>query len=658
MKGTKPLFVWAFSLLFFTATSQTLERRQAIAESAFYDEDFEEALFLYEDIISSYDKVDNKTLYRAEICSLLTKYPQKPLEGFLSFEETIGASDKFYNYWKGRILLRKYKMREANDAFTSFLKTDKYLSKEIKEEVKGWMNWLQQTKQVMDAPLAYELHHLENNINTTAAELSPVYFSEKKELLFVSNRDDSKKDDYFIYHSLHDQGRKWTDPQPLKNLGSFTRDNSNIEVVAEDGRLFQFRNKKKGDLFYSNPIEGINWSSPQEFDSKITSTHLSSHFFINEHEDRIIFATNMGTKRRKNLDLFESFRNAETGKWSKPQLFAYSINSELNEDSPYLSPDEKSLYFSSDGHESIGGYDVFVSHFDSVNQVWLEPVNLGFPINTPDDEFHFKLNPDQRSGYFTSNRLNTLGDYDIFFFWEIEKIKMEGRVVDVRTNSPVEDAEIFFRPYGYLDMYFYSSIDDRGKFSASINSDDIFKVEIVKDGLPIYQEDFEIHETGGLETTHIKDFYIGGTPSASEPEDVKEEAGESQLSEQSQLTKLANKFRNTNTVVIQNIYFDIGTSQLTDQSVPILNSLKNVLLGKTSMRIEIAGHTDNVGGNQVNQELSMKRAERVLKWLVKNGVSRKRLIAKGYGSSQPLASNDDEKDGRELNRRIEIHVIE
>lgn len=643
--------------------SQDYNKIYKIAEETFYEEDFENALELYELLIRDSETPDIEVLYKAEVCSLLSKYPNNPLDRFLSYEETIGGKDKFYNYWKGRILLRKYKMIEANEAFIKFLQTKAFLSKEIMEEVKVWREWLSETKRVLDNPYSFEIHHLEDRINTRSAELSPVYFEEKEELLFISNRDESNPDDYHIYHSIHRGDRSWTDPKRIEDLGVFTRDNSNIEVVSEDGRLFQFRKKKKGDLFYSSPIsDSRGWSSPQEFDSKITSTHISSHFFINEHEDRIIFASNVGTKKKPNLDLFESYRDAKTGKWSKPSTFTFMINSDLNEDSPYLSPDEKSLFFASNGHGSIGGYDIYVTTFDEEEQNWSEPVNLGFPINTPDDELHFKLNTDQVSGYFTSNRLNTNGDYDIFFFWEIHKINMEGRIVDLETNQPLRNGQIFFRPYEYLDMYFYSEVDSTGKFSASINSDDIFRVEVIKDGIPIHQEDFEIHATGGEETTYIKDFYVGEkkeeanvTTVVSSDETITQEE---EVSEDTQLSRLGNKFRSTNTAVLQNIYFDFGTSQLQDESLPTMNAIKNLLDANPTLRIEIAGHTDNVGAEEVNIQVGMDRAEAVLKWLTKNGISKKRLTAKSFGSSKPLASNDDEKDGRELNRRIEVVVIE
>jgi outer membrane protein OmpA-like peptidoglycan-associated protein len=124
------------------------------------------------------------------------------------------------------------------------------------------------------------------------------------------------------------------------------------------------------------------------------------------------------------------------------------------------------------------------------------------------------------------------------------------------------------------------------------------------------------------------------------------------------LGELGTKFRASNKVAVQHIYFDFGTSHLKDESLPSLVAIKNLLVNNPSLQIEIAGHTDNVGGKDSNDAISLKRAQSVLSWLTQNGISSSRLSAVGYGSKNPLASNDDEKDGRELNRRIEIVVIE
>jgi outer membrane protein OmpA-like peptidoglycan-associated protein len=661
------VFCTIFTLIIFTDTqAQQIFKIYKDAEESFYEENFGDALTLYrkiEEIDSLYEDIQ----YKMEICQLLSDRQYTDMDPFMMFEEVMSKRDKFYYYWLGRVLLEEYQFEEAIESLQKFIKLPERKSDEILTEARRWINWSIAAKKFMDNPQYYEIHLLEKGINTAQAELSPVYFTDNEELLFLSNRDESNPDQYQIYHTRHEGGRTWSDPTVIYNVGTFTRDNSNIEVVAEDGRLFQFRTKKGGDLFFSEPTQSkTGWSAPVEFDSKISATHLSSHFFINEHEDRIIFAKDVGSKKEPNLDLFQSFKDPESGDWSKPALFATTINSEYNEDSPYLSPDERTLYFASDGHETMGGYDIFKSELDTATLTWSEPMNMGFPVNSPDDELHFKLNNDQMSGYFTSNRLHTLGDYDIFFFWEIHTVKIKGRVIDGPTGKPITDARIFFRPVEYTDMYFFSSVDEKGQYEMVINADDVYEVEIKMNETKeiVSLEDFEIHATGGTNTTYLKDFYIGEVPpqpvSTNRKAEKKEQPAPQKQTQQpvksSRIEDLGKMSNTSDRAIVRNIYFDFGDTKVSDASLPVLQAILNRMKEYAQLNIEIAGHTDSIGDEQTNQWVSQKRAEAVKKWLVENGISKDRIVAKGYGESQPLATNDNEREGRELNRRIEFIV--
>jgi len=679
--------------------AQKLYKLHKEAEEAFFDERFGDAVPIYETILEA-DSSFEDVSYKYEIARLLSDRQYTDMSTFLGFEKTMSKRDKFFYYWKGRVLLEEYDFEEAEESLQQFLKRPERKSPIIVNEAKKWVAEAQAAKKFLDNPENYEIHLLHEGVNTQQAELSPVFFAGKEELLFLSNRDERKPDEFQIYHTRHEGNRAWSDPTRVYNVGTFTRDNANIEVVAEDGRLFQFRTKKGGDLFYSEPTESKDgWSVPREFDSKITTTHLSSHFFINEHEDRIIFAKEVGNKKSPNLDLYESFKDPESGKWSNPSVFANNINSDYNEDSPFLSADEKTLYFASDGHETMGGYDIFKSEFNEASNSWSEPVSLGFPINSPDDEIHFKLNPDQKSGYFTSNRLNTFGDYDIFFFWEVNTVRIKGKVLDGETGEPVAGVRIYFRPIEYLDLYYYSETNANGEYSTEITADDIFKVELkYSDKSIVDLGEFEIHETGGTNTTHIKDFYVGGSGEEEGEEDESRVAADrssvgapatnmsapaaptarpqrdnstidvsdAQVNrevryEEVPIEDLANppSLRSTGRkAIVRNVYFEFDDSRIVDESVPVLNSLLSLMKQNPGLSIEIAGHTDNIGSKAINQRVSERRAKAVRKWLIQNGIDGSRLSAKGYGESIPLASNDDELEGRELNRRIELIVAQ
>ncbi len=662
-------------LLFFVslaAYSQNPENLYENAEKEFYKEELGNALLIYEKVLKK-DPDFKDAEYKAEICSLLTIYREKQIDKLLAFAETHGKADRFYKYWLGRVYVSRYLFEEAVQAWREFLAAKTRKSPEIREETKDFIADARIKIDFFENTDDYEIHQLGGLINTKDSELTPVYFEEKQELLFMSSRESQGSEAFKVFHSIK-QEDGWTDITEIKILGAYPEESANLQVVNEDGKLFLFKEEKKGGLYFSETANG-RWVRPVEFDSKLGSTHIKSHFFINEHEDRIIFSTNKDVKN-KGLDLYQSFRNHETGKWSKPAPFADVINSMYDEDSPYLSPDEKTLYFSSNGHASIGGFDVFRTEFDSMSLTWSEPENLGFPINSPDNEVHFKLNIDGTSGYFSSDRLHSKGEFDIYFFWEIEKINIEGRVFDVAAKMPIDDAVIRFTPSQYTDEHFKSELDPNGKYKTEIISDEIYLVEILRNGKTIFTDNFEIHETGGVNTTYIKDFLFNQPkPESTEPIEtvsisetpvtspqVKPEPKTDKQVEETprvvrQVSDLPKDYSVNGKAIIHNIYFGFGTAGLSRSANPVLEELEQVLKANPKLRIQIGGHTDSIGPEDANQWISENRAKSVKNWLVQRGISRDRLVAVGFGESQPLASNDDEVNGRELNRRIEVLVI-
>jgi outer membrane protein OmpA-like peptidoglycan-associated protein len=687
MKNVTGIGFLVILLISINVQAQKVDKIYERAENLFYSELLEDALLDYQTVIQIQPGYRDAQ-YKAEICSLLTVYREKPMDQILSFDETFGQRDKFYKYWLGRIYVRKYMYEEAKRSFEEFIGGRGKKSKEILSETKDFIAEAEKRLNFFYNTDDYEIHQLQNPVNSEFGELTPAFFVEKDELIFASNRSTSGRNDEFsIFHAIKEDDN-YTDIREITILGSFPREVANVEVVDEDGKLFLF-DPRKGDLFYSESRNG-QWVQPVEFDTKLKAAHIQSHFYINEHEDRIIFST-VTKGKREDLDLYQTFRDPESGKWSKPAPFNLVINSEFDEDSPFLTKDEKTLYFASNGHGSIGGLDIYKSELNPETLEWSEPVNLGFPINSPDDEVHFKMNPDGKSGYFSSNRLHTKGDFDIYLFWEIEKIKIEGRVFDLTANQSIENGMIRFTPSQYTDEHFRSDLGSKGKYSAEIIADETYLVEIIQDGKTLFTDEFEIHETGGLETTYLKDFLFQNgkavaqtkvsqekTRSSSsqvlnkpaESDQTKKqitvaqrstpvaEKSPSESAKISSIKDLPKSYSKGKKAIIHNVYFDFGTSGLSPGSHVVLNELFDVMKNNPSLKVEIGGHTDNTGPKDANAWLSQRRAESVRNWLIKKGIASSRMVAKGYGESQPIASNDDEKDGRELNRRIEIFVIQ
>jgi len=233
---------------------------------------------------------------------------------------------------------------------------------------------------------------------------------------------------------------------------------------------------------------------------------------------------------------------------------------------------------------------------------------------------------------------------------------MKGRVIDGPTGEPVTNARIFFRPVAYPDMYFFSQIDRNGQYSTQITADDVFYVEIKMDDKSIIKvDDFEIHATGGTTTTYLKDFYIGEMkqpelPVARTTPDVKQKAevpkdvstGSTRSVNTTKIEDLGKLNTSSDRAVVRNIYFDFNNTKVTDESLPVLNTLLKLMNDYPKLRIEIAGHTDSVGEEDVNQVISEMRANAIRNWLLEKGVAKDRMMAVGYGEKQPMATNDNE----------------
>ncbi len=358
----------------------------------------------------------------------------------------------------------------------------------------------------------------------------------------------------------------------------------------------------------------------------------------------------------------ESFKDAETGKWKNRihLLPALQLNSQRRQS--FLSEDETKFYFSSDRPNGVGGYDVYVSELDPETRQWSDPVNMGWPINSPDDEVNFKINPDLNSGYFSSNRIHSIGDYDIYFFWKIQKTTIEGRVIDGISQEPVTHGEIRFHPAQYLDEYFRSKLDSSGRYKTSIIANESFRVEVIQGFDTLMNQIFTVDGTEGDNVIHFKDFYLL-PPELEAEQRAALEARFNQSPEENQDTEQAQEITSENTgdhqnTTLRNVYFEFGTSQLRKESDPILNQLLTFLTTNPNIRIEVSGHTDNIGSKQANLIVSQRRAESVKTWLVEKGIDPSRIATTGYGESRPMASNDDEVDGRALNRRIEFRVLQ
>ena len=642
------ILVISFSAFGLQDNDKKLKKKKLIeqADYYFFREDFAKALELYDKILEQYPK-NHYTQYHQYVAYHLTVGRNEPLDNLIEFEKNEGQTDKFYNYWLGRLHYLQYEFDIAKQHFQAFDQMDVYKTKEIQKETNDYLKKIDYVQNFYLNPTNYEIRPLPGPINSKHDDLSPAFFGGHNELLFVSSRNDDAAQ-FSIYHAYKNNG-EWSTPTTIDKLGKLEKNNAKIEVVNLDGKLFIY-DQESTSLNFSEP-NANGWETPQAFDANIAQKGIESHFFINDAEDMILFASKTNGH---DLDIYYSNKSS-SGTWSDPQLIMGDINTAANEDSPFLSHDGQYLYFSSDRAESMGGYDVFRSKFDKSNNQWMSPENMGFPINTIDDEINYQLNEDNISGFLSSDRLHGHGKFDIYYFHKVGKVLATGKVYNQETGAEVSNARVGYRPLKYQDEVFGATTNFSGEYKIELLDEEDYVVEVTINDVVVFTE-----EVTSASHEHKKAFERNFTVELPGVNTAKTDYTQlytaSRSNNYTTMNTLGSKFRAGQKIILRNIYFDLHSFHLQSESYEVLDELEKILEENPDINIEIEGHTCNIGSHEVNQEVSLRRAQSVKDYLVSKGIPATRLNAKGYGETRPLASNDDEENGRELNRRIELRI--
>ncbi|WOK04759.1 OmpA family protein [Imperialibacter roseus] len=663
-------------LLPYAGSSQGKHSTYVRAEDSFYDEELETAFLLFNEYLTG-SPDDRKAQYYAEICSLLTYYPAKPLDKFLQFEATLGTSDKFFYYWAGRIYAARYDYGAAIEAWQKFLDLKAYKSKVITDETKAFIEDAIVKKSFIEHPSTYSVHHLPAPINTLNSEENPILFDNESKLMLASIGNDEsvrrRKQRSTIYFFERQGKNKWSAPVSYPAFKEMKGNIVNLQLFDNETKLLLYYEDKKGDLYQSEKVNGV-WQKPKPLEQIDRSGMQVSGFFTSNGE--VLVYTAESKKPDKDIDLYMVTRQGE-GQWSAPTELQ-ELNSPFDEDSPYITPDGSTIYFSSRGHSSIGGFDIFKSARNPTTGKWGTPENLGYPINTPGDEIFFKFNKDGKTGFFSSDRAGTVGFLDAYLFVEEIKIPMKGRVIASSTKQPLAGVLVKVTPDNqYLNTLSAESNQD-GEFEVLLTSGFDQTFDLTYMGLHAKTESISVDQTSPTNILNkVFEIDLTETILAQQTHQQGVQQGKSAvptktttkvasastettapISEYTELGDLGKKFSKGNKAILSNIYFEPGSDYISSAYTPELFALFKVMSENPELRIEIGGHTDALEEKTSTQNLSKLRARAVGSYLMQRRISENRIKEVGYGATQPLASNDNEKEGRELNRRIEVLVIE
>lgn len=484
-------------------------------------------------------------------------------------------------------------------------------------------------------PVPFKPESLGPGVNTQYDEYFPSITGDEQTLIFT--RQMNRNEDFYM--SKWGDGA-WQKATPVAELN--TKYNEGALAISPDGSWLTFtacnRNdagaKGSCDLYWSIEREGV-WTKPAPFGGAINTQYWESQPTIGADNRTIIFASERpGGYGGK--DLWITTRPIG-GKWTKPENLGPGINSAGNEHTPFLHPDGQTLYFSSDSLPGMGGDDLFVVRRQPDGS-WGAPQNLGYPINTEGNEGMFVVGLSGRKGYFASNRPGGAGGMDLYSFELPESVRpqpvtyLKATVTDALTGAPLTALlDMFLLPEGAPALQTTAKSD--GTVLACLPAGKSYAINIGKDGYLFFSENVDLSETRSAADPILLDVRL--TPIAQ---------SDTKSSEPS------------TPVVLRNIFFEFGSATLKPESYPELERLTALLRNSPDLRIQINGHTDNVGDPAANLRLSESRALAVKDYLIGKGIAPERLLHKGYGMQRPIADNSA-PEGRARNRRTEFEVI-
>jgi outer membrane protein OmpA-like peptidoglycan-associated protein len=492
---------------------------------------------------------------------------------------------------------------------------------------------------------------LGEEINTPYPDYAPVITPDESILLFTSRRQGTtgkKKDrDNEFFEDVYISQRTDSVWGYAKNLGEPINTDihdGSIGISPDGKELYLYKEDNGGDIYSSIKDKEGKWSKPKPVQGKINTKYNEPSICFSS-DGNFLFFTSSRKEGRGGLDIYFCKKDKK-GKWSDPVNLGSAINTEYEEDCPYFEVKDSTLYFSSNGHQNIGGYDIYKSKLN--NGVWSKPENLGVPVNTTDDDIYFVISGDGKHGYFSSVSDKGYGDKDIYRLDMSKADEIVQPIPEAQPEAAVVDSAI----------------------NSNSKADEIIAVapateEPVATPEPVVEpENAPTEETGSMKPIPKSEEHHAIKPVPVKEKPVLKHINATSPQKKKPVRKSSVAHLDLSMlpvgkiVILRNVYFEFDKTVFTKESLPELEDLTNLLSSNPSLKIEIGGHTDALGNPEYNNILSQNRAKAVVSYLTSKGIDSSRLSYKGYGEHIPLASNDDEDEGRELNRRTEFKVIE
>jgi tetratricopeptide (TPR) repeat protein len=488
----------------------------------------------------------------------------------------------------------------------------------------------------IEKPVQFNPVNIGSSINTTNDEYWPSITADGQTIMFtrqpnVANNPDLAgilKEDFYISYLSDSKWQKAFNAGPPLN----TPDNEGAQTLSSNGNYMYFTGCDRPgglgscDIYFSYISDG-KWSEPVNIGPPVNTSNWESTPSISA-DGRILFFSSSRPGGFGGKDLWYTMIN-DRNEWSIPVNLGKLINTSGDEMSPFIHFDGKTLYFASDGRIGMGGFDIYYTR--KINDsTWSEPQNLGYPINTYNDEMGLIIESGGKKAYFSAKREKANGK-DIFYFDLYESARpnpvsyLKGKVYDKETGKLLKaEYELINLSTGKVSMK--SSTDEYGNFLVCLPSGFNYGINVSRPGYLFYSETFMFEGEHSVQEPLIKRIILNPI-------------------------KVGEKMQ------LSNVFYEVDSWQLKKESMTELDNLAVLLSENKALRMEIGGYTDSTGSDEYNKGLSEKRALSVVNYLISNGISSDRLRYKGYGNTSPKGDNIT-VEGRKLNRRTEAKVLE
>ena len=690
------LLLLTFSFNAQAQENETLSKKEAKQLLEIAEQEFEENKFL--DALDKFTQLYNykpSDVYYKLMMGICLTYDPNQKDRAIEIIEQVKITNPEYNlvnFYLGKAYAVNYEFDKAIDFFNMYInaaQSDEAVQVRLANQM---MVNARNAKEILaDTIKSNIVENIKYPINSQYSEYVPVISADESVMIFTYRGIKSKgaveipqsmsSEPYFedVYISYKERG-EWTEPVSIGDNINTKGHDAAIGLSVDGQTLFIYKseNNNMGDIYVSQ-LEGKNWSKPAPLKGDVNKKNSWEGSASLSANGKILYFSSDREGGFGGRDLYKA-ELLPDGSWGNVINLGTTINTIYNDDAPFIHPDGKTLFFSSEGHTSIGGYDIFSTVVDEFG-IFTQPENLGYPINTVEDNRYFVLAADGKTGYYSGGGTESIGEQDIFkiITGKIEKpvlALLKGKVYfnDVPTGSVMH---LYKQIEGELEGSFKSNIET-GKYVMAL-SPGIYEIEVELESGEIVRDSIRLNEI--IEYVEIyKDFRIYSDSSliATNNKGLQEALSEALKKENKTIdtlfTENINKPKDVKQLdagrsfKLNNILYDFDKATLRPESRIELDRLVVILNENPTIRVEISSHTDTRGNDAYNKNLSQKRAQSVVDYLIGKGIKKARFVAAGKGETVPLddcskysecgETRNDDCPCHQNNRRTEFKVLD